>query len=161
MNRVGFGYDLHRLASGRALWLGGVKIEYDRGLVGHSDADVLVHAVADALLGAAGLGDIGQHFPDSEGRWKDMKGSALMETILPLIRGKNLKPVNVDCTLHAEQPKLSPHRDKIRDTLAKMVGLPAERVNVKFKTNEGLDSIGRAEAIAASAVALLSDSSES
>lgn len=155
--RVGYGYDLHRLASGRDLWLGGVRIDYDRGLVGHSDADVLVHAVADALLGAAGLGDIGQHFPDHEGRWRDLKGLALMERVLSLLRQKKLRPVNVDCIVHAEQPKLSPHRERIRESLAKMTGLPEEAVNVKFKTNEGLDAVGQNTAIAASAVALLSD----
>ncbi len=152
--RVGYGYDLHRLASGRDLWLGGVKVEFDRGLVGHSDADVLVHAVADAILGAAGLGDIGQHFPDHEGRWKDMRGSALMEKVLQM-PGKKFRVVNVDCIVHCERPKLSPHRDRIRDSIAGMVHIPADSVNVKFKTNEGLDAIGRNEAIAASAVVLL------
>lgn len=155
--RVGYGYDLHRLASGRDLWLGGVRVDYDRGLVGHSDADVLVHAVADAVLGAAGLGDIGQHFPDHEGRWKDLKGLALMERVMTLTRQKKLNPVNVDCIVHAEQPKLSPHRDRIRESLAKMLDLPVDAVNLKFKTNEGLDSVGQSAAIAASAVVLLSE----
>lgn len=154
-NRVGYGYDLHRLAAGRDLWLGGVRVDYDRGLVGHSDADVLVHAVADAVLGAAALGDIGQHFPDHEGRWKDMKGLALMERVLSMVHQKKMRLVNVDCTVHAEQPKLSPHRDRIRESLAGMLGLPLDSVNVKFKTNEGLDSVGQVAAIAASAVALL------
>lgn len=154
--RVGYGYDPHRLASGRDLWLGGVRVDYDRGLVGHSDADVLVHAVADAILGAAALGDIGQHFPEHDGRWKDLKGSALMDRILTLMRQKGFKIVNVDCYVHAEQPKLSPHRDRIRESLAAMIDLPLEAVNVKFKTNEGLDAVGRGEAIAASAVAMLS-----
>jgi len=155
--RVGYGYDLHRLASGRDLWLGGVRVDYDRGLVGHSDADVLVHAVADAILGAAGLGDIGQHFPDHEGRWKDLRGRALMERVMAMVRQKGLRPVNVDSTVHAEQPKLSPHRDRIRESLAAMLELAPADVNVKFKTNEGLDSIGQSAAIAASAVALLTD----
>ena len=155
--RVGYGYDLHRLASGRDLWLGGVRVDYDRGLVGHSDADVLVHAIADAILGAAALGDIGQHFPDHEGRWRDMKGGALMERVLSMVRQKNLRTVNVDCIVHAEQPKLSPHRDRIRQSLAGMLNLPVDSVNVKFKTNEGLDAVGQNTAIAASAVALLSD----
>ncbi len=155
--RVGYGYDVHRLASGRDLWLGGVRVDYNRGLVGHSDADVLVHAVADAVLGAAALGDIGRHFPDSEGRWKDMKGTALMERVLSMARQKGFRVVNVDCIIHAEQPKLSPHREKILESLAAMLDVPADAVNVKFKTNEGLDAVGRVEAIAASAVALLSN----
>ncbi|MBI4178807.1 2-C-methyl-D-erythritol 2,4-cyclodiphosphate synthase [bacterium] len=155
--RVGYGYDLHRLAPGRDLWLGGIRIDYDRGLVGHSDADVLVHAVADALLGAAALGDIGQHFPEHDGRWRDLKGSALMERVMGLIAEKKFKPVNVDCVIHAEKPKLSQYRDAIRKSIADMARLPAESVNVKFKTNEGLDAVGRGEAISASAVALLSD----
>lgn len=154
--RVGYGYDLHRLASGRDLWLGGVRVDYDRGLVGHSDADVLVHAIADAILGAAALGDIGQHFPDHEGRWRDMKGLALMERVLTMARQKGWNPVNVDCIVHAEQPKLSPHRDRIRESIAKMMDLPLDAVNVKFKTNEGLDSVGQSAAIAASVVVLLS-----
>lgn len=155
--RVGYGYDVHRLAPGRDLWLGGVRVEFERGLVGHSDADVLVHAVADALLGAAGQGDIGQHFPEHDGRWKDLKGSALMERVLNQVKEKKFRPVNVDCIVHAERPKLSPYRDAIRESLARMLGLPVGAVNVKFKTNEGLDAVGQNLAIAASAVALLSD----
>lgn len=157
MNRVGYGYDLHRLGAGRDLWLGGLRIDYDRGLIGHSDADVLVHAIADAVLGAAALGDIGLHFPDTEGRWRDLKGAVLMERVLTLTRQKGLQPVNVDCTIHAEQPKLSPHRQNLRESIAKMMDLPVEMVNVKFKTNEGVDSIGRGESIASSAVVLLTD----
>lgn len=145
--RVGIGYDSHRLAPGRKLILGGVEIPYELGLEGHSDADVLAHAIADALLGAAGLGDIGAHFPDDDDRWRDADSIALLSEVRSLVGGL---VGNVDATVICERPKLGPHRDAIAARLAEAVGAP---VSVKATTNEGMGAIGRGEGIAAIAVA--------
>jgi 2-C-methyl-D-erythritol 2,4-cyclodiphosphate synthase len=154
VTRSGIGWDSHRLVSGRPLILGGVSIpDAPLGLEGYSDADVLTHAVIDALLGAAGLGDIGLHFPDTDERWKDADSIELLRTTLDLLREAGLSPVNVDATVVCEQPRLSPHRDEMRATLASAVELPADAVNVKFTTAERMGFVGRGEGVAALAVA--------
>jgi 2-C-methyl-D-erythritol 2,4-cyclodiphosphate synthase len=152
--RTGIGYDSHRLSAGRALVLGGVEIEgAARGLVGHSDADVLAHAIADALLGAGALGDIGQHFPDTDERWKDADSIALLEEVVLLLARAGMHTVNVDATVIAEAPRLAPHRDAMRERLAGALGLPPGAVSVKFSTNETMGFVGRGEGMAAMAVA--------
>jgi 2-C-methyl-D-erythritol 2,4-cyclodiphosphate synthase len=153
MSRAGIGWDSHRLEGGRPLILGGVEIPgTGRGLVGWSDADVLVHAVIDALLGAAGLGDIGQHFPDDDPRWKGANSIELLHTVRGMLPG----PVgNVDVTVICEAPKLAPHRDAMRTRLAGALELDTAAVNVKFTTGEGMGFVGRGEGIAALAVATL------
>jgi 2-C-methyl-D-erythritol 2,4-cyclodiphosphate synthase len=156
MSLSGIGYDSHRLTPGRPLILGGVEIPHDRGLEGHSDADVLTHAVIDALLGAAGLGDIGEHFPDTDERYRDADSIALLETILARVVAGGLEVVNVDCTVVMEAPKLGPHRQEIRERLAKALGLPVTRMNVKATTGEGIGFVGRGEGVAALAIASLS-----
>ena len=153
--RVGHGHDTHRLTRGRSLILGGVAIDYERGLEGHSDADVLLHAIIDALFGAAGLGDIGQRFPDTDSQWAGADSAALLTTAVREVRGKNWKIANLDCTISAEEPRLSPHRTAIRNRLAELLGIPPESVNVKAKTGEGVGPVGRKEAISADAIVLL------
>ncbi len=155
MSLSGIGYDCHRFAAGRRLVLGGVEIPHERGLEGHSDADVLTHAVIDALLGAAGLGDIGEHFPDSDERYRDADSLALLETVVTTVIAAGLDVVNVDCTVVMEAPKLGPHRQAIRERLALALGLGATRVNVKATTGEGMGFVGRGEGVAALAVASL------
>jgi 2-C-methyl-D-erythritol 2,4-cyclodiphosphate synthase len=155
MSPVGIGYDSHRLAPGRRLVIGGVEIPHERGLEGHSDADVLAHAVSDALLGAAGLGDIGEHFPDDEERWRDADSLELLRTVVAMVSAQNLRIVNVDCTVLMQEPKLSPHRQDIRSALARALGLELERVNVKASTGERIGFVGREEGVAALAVAAL------
>jgi 2-C-methyl-D-erythritol 2,4-cyclodiphosphate synthase len=153
--RVGFGYDIHPVAKGRPLVLGGVRFESDWGLAGHSDADVLLHAVGDALLGAAALGDLGTHFPPSDARWKDASSLDLLRRIRDLLDGRNARIVNVDATLVAERPRLAPAREQICANVAEALGIDAGRVSVKATTNEGLGSLGRAEGLAACAVAMV------
>ena len=153
MSLSGIGYDCHRLSAGRRLVIGGVEIPSERGLDGHSDADVLAHAVIDALLGAAGLGDIGEHFPDSDERWRDADSMALLEQVVAMLQEHGLKPANVDCTVVIERPKLGPHRGDIRARLARALGLAPVRVNVKATTGEGIGFVGRAEGVAALVVA--------
>jgi 2-C-methyl-D-erythritol 2,4-cyclodiphosphate synthase len=150
---VGIGYDSHRLAGGRRLVLGGVQIAHDRGLDGHSDADVLAHAVIDALLGAAGLGDIGEHFPDTDERWRDADSMALLAHVVAMLAEAGMAIVNVDCTLVMEAPKLGSNRQAIRQSLAAALGLDVGRVNVKASTGEGIGFVGRGEGVAALAVA--------
>jgi 2-C-methyl-D-erythritol 2,4-cyclodiphosphate synthase len=157
MSLVGIGYDSHRLMEGRRLILGGVEVPGERGLEGHSDADVLTHAVIDALLGAAGLGDIGEHFPDSDERWRDADSVELLETVVSTVIAAGLRIVNVDCTVVMERPKLGPHRGAIRARLAEALGLPAARVNVKATTGEGIGFVGRGEGVAALAIASLDE----
>jgi 2-C-methyl-D-erythritol 2,4-cyclodiphosphate synthase len=155
VNLCGIGYDSHRLLAGRALKLGGVEIPHDRGLDGHSDADVLAHAVIDALLGAAGLGDIGEHFPDSDERFRDADSMQLLASVVATVVAAGMRIVNVDCTVVMERPKLSPYRGEIRRRLAAVVGLEEQRVNVKASTGEGIGFVGRGEGVAALAVASL------
>ena len=153
MIRTGIGYDSHRFTADRPLRIGGVQIPYERGLAGHSDADVLAHAVIDALLGAAGLGDIGEHFPDDEERWRDVDSIDLLQAIVAMVIAAGLEIVNVDCTVLMEQPRLGPHRGAIRERLAEALGLDATRVNVKATSGERMGFIGRGEGVAALAVA--------
>ncbi len=155
MSLSGIGYDCHRFAAGRRLVLGGVEIPHERGLEGHSDADALTHAVIDALLGAAGLGDIGEHFPDTDERYRDADSLVLLETVLTSVIAAGLEVVNVDCTVVMEAPKLASHRQAIRERLARALDLPPTRVNVKATTGEGMGFVGRGEGVAALAVASL------
>lgn len=153
--RVGTGYDIHRLVEGRPLILGGVTIPYERGLLGHSDADALAHAVTDALLGAAALGDIGTHFPDTDPRWAAADSLALLRHAVALVAAQGFEVVNVDASILAERPKLAPYITAMRERLAATLNVAPEAVSVKAKTNEGLDAVGRREAVAVHAVALL------
>ncbi len=153
--RAGFGYDLHRLVEGRPLILGGVTIPFERGLAGHSDADAICHAVTDAILGAAGAGDIGRHFPDTDPRWKGASSLDLLRRAVELVRAQGLEVGNVDATVILERPKLAPHVDAMRATLAGVLGVTVDRVSIKGKTNEGVGELGRGEAIAVHAIALV------
>ncbi len=155
MTTAGIGWDSHRLVAGRPLILGGVTIPHDRGLDGHSDADVLAHAVMDALLGAAGLGDIGQHFPDSDERYRDADSMALLREVVALLGGRGLRVAHVDTTVLMERPKLGERREAIRASLAESLGVAAAHVNVKASTGEGMGFVGREEGVAALAVATL------
>ncbi|MDH4226887.1 MAG: 2-C-methyl-D-erythritol 2,4-cyclodiphosphate synthase [Deltaproteobacteria bacterium] len=155
--RIGFGYDVHRYKEGRPFVLGGVRIECAYGPDGHSDADVLLHAVIDAILGAAGLGDIGRHFPPTDNTYKDISSLVLLEKTIAEIKKKKLKVHNIDSTVVCEEPKLLPYIDRIRETIAKAVGCSAEMVNVKGKTEEGLGFTGSKLGIKAYAVVLLVD----
>jgi 2-C-methyl-D-erythritol 2,4-cyclodiphosphate synthase len=152
--RVGTGYDLHRLVEGRPLILGGVTVPSEKGLAGHSDADVLAHAITDAILGAVARGDIGRHFPDTDPRWKGASSMAMLAHAVGLARGAGFDLVNVDAVVIAERPKLAPHLDAIRASLAGVLGIEVARVSVKGKTNEGVDATGRGEAMAVHAVVL-------
>jgi 2-C-methyl-D-erythritol 2,4-cyclodiphosphate synthase len=152
---TGLGWDSHRLVAGRRLVLGGVEIPFELGLAGHSDADVLTHAVMDALLGGAGLEDIGHHFPDSEDRYRDADSIKLLATVLERVGAAGFRPVHVDCTVLMERPRLSPHRDAIRRSLAEALGLDPRHANVKASTGEGMGFVGRGEGVAALAVATL------
>jgi 2-C-methyl-D-erythritol 2,4-cyclodiphosphate synthase len=158
MSFAGIGYDSHRLAEGRRLVLGGVEIPGELGLEGHSDADVLTHAVIDALLGAAGMGDIGEHFPDTDERWRDADSLELLGSVVATVNAAGLKIVNVDCTVVMERPKLSAHRAEIRGLLAQALGLEEKSVNVKATTGEGIGFVGRGEGVAALAIASLDES---
>jgi len=151
--RSGIGFDSHRLAAGRRLIIGGVEIPYEKGLEGHSDADVLTHAVIDALLGAAGLGDIGEHFPDTAEQWRNADSVGLLAMALETVRRHGLEPVNVDCTVIIEAPRLAPHKTAIRARLADALGLEVERVNIKASTGERIGFVGRGEGVAALAIA--------
>lgn len=153
--RIGMGYDIHRLAPGRKLVLGGVTIPFEKGLLGHSDADVLVHAVCDALLGAAGLGDIGMHFPDTDPKYKDINSLQLLSQSIDLVRRSGYRLQNVDTTLFAEQPRLAPYRTGMQLNLARTLQVDSGLVNIKATTSEGLGFIGRGEAIAAMSVVLV------
>lgn len=150
---IGFGFDSHRFAEGRALVLGGVRIEHDRGLAGHSDADVLAHAVTDAVLGAAGLGDIGEHFPDTDERWRDADSLELLAEVVVLLGHRRV--AHVDATVVLERPKLGAHKVQMRERLASALGLTPAQVNVKATTGEGMGFVGREEGVAALAVAVL------
>jgi 2-C-methyl-D-erythritol 2,4-cyclodiphosphate synthase len=148
--RVGIGYDVHRLVKGRPLILGGVSIVYEKGLLGHSDADVLVHAICDALLGAAGLGDIGNHFPDTDPQFKDISSLKLLHRICHM-----LIDINLDSIIFAEAPKLESYRHEMQDTLAKEMNIAPNKINIKATTTEGLGVIGKGQGIAAMCIALI------
>ncbi len=153
--RVGHGYDVHRLAEGRKLILGGVEIPWEKGLLGHSDADVLAHGVMDALLGAAGLGDIGRHFPDTDPAYRGADSLELLARVAGLLGERGWSVGNVDATILAQRPKLAPHIPQMAENLAKAMGVPPDRVNVKATTEEGLGFTGSGEGMAAHAVALI------
>ncbi|MBP6563363.1 MAG: 2-C-methyl-D-erythritol 2,4-cyclodiphosphate synthase [Neisseriaceae bacterium] len=153
--RVGQGYDVHQLVAGRPLILGGVHIPFDKGLLGHSDADALLHAITDAILGAAGMGDIGHHFPDTSADFKDADSRVLLRAAYASVQAAGWRLVNVDSTIIAQQPKLAPHMAAIKANLSADLGLPVADINVKGKTNEKLGYLGRQEAIEAQAVVLL------
>lgn len=153
--RVGIGYDVHAFADNRALVLGGVTIPHEQGLAGHSDADVLLHAVCDALLGAAGMGDIGRHFPDTDPAFKGIDSLILLERTMGLIRSRGLGVANIDATILAEAPRMWPHVPAMRENISRVLGVPSDDVNIKATTAEGMGFIGRREGIAAMCVALL------
>jgi 2-C-methyl-D-erythritol 2,4-cyclodiphosphate synthase len=155
--RIGSGVDVHAFGPGDHLMLGGVRIAHTRGVVAHSDGDVLLHALCDALLGAAGLGDIGQHFPDSDPRWKGAASARFVTAVLAMLRVRRLALMNADLTVIAETPRLAPHREAICGEVARLLEVPVERVNLKATTTERLGFLGRAEGIAAQAVVLLSE----
>ena len=153
--RVGLGYDAHQLVKGRPLILGGVTVPYHLGLLGHSDADVLTHAIGDALLGAVGAGDLGRHFPDKDPAYKDISSLILLERIMAMLRDRGFSPVNVDATVVAEAPRLAPHLPEMRARLAPILGLAPEDVSIKATTTEHLGFAGRGEGMAAYAVVLV------
>jgi 2-C-methyl-D-erythritol 2,4-cyclodiphosphate synthase len=158
--RIGLGYDVHRLVMGRPLVLGGVTIPFEKGLEGHSDADVLVHAVCDALLGAAGEGDIGRHFPDTDPRYQGIYSIRLLESTLTVLRTKGFTVVNLDAVVFAEAPKLQPYRDKMQEIMARAMGIDPRCINVKATTTEGLGCIGRGDGIAAMGIVLLAETKD-
>lgn len=153
--RIGHGYDVHRLTEGRKLVLGGVEIPWEKGLLGHSDADVVTHAIMDALLGAAGLWDIGHAFPDDDPSLKDISSMILLERTVTLIRQQGFEAVNVDATIIAQKPKLAPYIPQMRENVAALLGIPVQQVNIKATTEEGLSFTGSGEGMAAHSVALL------
>jgi len=155
MHRIGFGYDSHRFASGRPLVLGGVRLEHDRGLLGHSDADAVLHAIADAILGAIAAGDIGEQFPDTAPEWARADSSVFVRRAVELSACKGFSIVNCDVTIIAESPSLSKHKPRMQARIAELLGVPADAVCVKAKTNEGMGWIGRGEGLAAIAAVLL------
>jgi 2-C-methyl-D-erythritol 2,4-cyclodiphosphate synthase len=154
--RCGIGYDLHRLVEGRKLMIGGIEVPFDKGPAGHSDGDVVAHAVCDALLGAAGLGDIGKHFPDTDPKWKGANSLLFLEHARKLLDENKFAIEHIDVVVILERPKLGPHFPKMREALAKSLKVTAEKVHLKAKTNEGVDAVGRGEAIACHVVATLS-----
>ena len=153
--RVGLGYDVHRLIENRKLILGGIDIPFERGLLGHSDADVLIHAICDALLGAAGLGDIGVHFPDTDPAYKDISSIKILRKTFQMVRSKGFSVVNIDTVIFAEIPKLSPYRQSMQTTLAAAIELDPQRINIKATTTEGLGMIGQGQGIGAMCVVLI------
>lgn len=155
MYRIGQGYDVHRLVEGRELWLCGVKVDHTLGLLGHSDADVAIHALCDALLGALALGDIGRHFPDSDPRYKGIDSKILLGHVMQLIHEHGYEPVNVDVTIVAQRPKLLPYNEEMRRTLAEVMEIDVERVSVKATTTEHLGFEGEEKGISSTAIALL------
>jgi len=153
--KIGFGFDVHQLAEGRELWLGGVKIEHYKGALGHSDADVLLHAICDALLGAAALGDIGKHFPDTDNSFKNIDSKILLKSVVELLREKNYKVGNIDSNLVLERPKIAPHIPAMVKCIAEIVGITESCISIKATTNEKMGYVGREEGINASAVVLI------
>ncbi|HML66443.1 MAG TPA: 2-C-methyl-D-erythritol 2,4-cyclodiphosphate synthase [Dysgonomonas sp.] len=153
--RVGFGYDVHRLADNRDLWLGGIKIEHSQGLLGHSDADVLIHAICDAILGAANLRDIGFHFPDTAGEYKDIDSKILLKKTLEVITEKGYSIGNIDATICAERPKINPHIPQMQKVMAEILDISVDDISIKATTSEKMGFVGREEGFAAYAVALI------
>lgn len=161
MTRIGLGYDIHRLATGRALILGGVRIPFDKGLLGHSDADVLVHAACDALLGAASMGDIGEHFPDTDPRYRGADSIDLLKTVYIKIKEQGWELVNLDATIFAQAPKMKPYKVEMAGRMADCMAVQRRRINIKATTTEGLGAIGSGDGIAAMCVALLQSATAS
>jgi 2-C-methyl-D-erythritol 2,4-cyclodiphosphate synthase len=155
MTRVGFGYDVHRLVEGRELWLGGVLVPHEKGALGHSDADVILHAICDALLGAVALGDIGTHFPDTDPRWKGADSKHLLKAVVDLLHEQGWTVGNVDATLVMERPKIMPHVPAMRAIIAPLLRVPLDAVSIKATTNEKIGFAGREEGVCAHAVALV------
>ena len=155
MIRVGMGYDVHRLVEGRELWIGGIRLEYEMGLLGHSDADVLIHAICDAILGAANMRDIGYHWPDTSDETEGMDSKIILKKTIELIATKGYRLVNVDATICAERPKMNPHIPQMQETMAAVVGCDPDQISIKATTTEKLGFTGRQEGISAYAVALL------
>ena len=153
--RVGFGFDTHQLAEGRALWLGGIQIPHTKGCLGHSDADVLIHAICDALLGAANMRDIGYHFKNTDPRWKDIDSKILLEQTLALIASEQYKIANIDATLTLEEPKINPHVAQMKQVLASVMQLEESQISIKATTNEQMGYVGRKEGVNAYAVCLI------
>ena len=153
--RVGIGYDLHRFVEGRKLWLGGIEIPYIKGLMGHSDADVVLHAIASAILGAIGAGDLGHHFPDSDSKWKNASSQKLLQHVMTLVGRGGFKVGNIDVMVLAEEPRLEPFKVRMAEKVAAMVGVSKKEVNIKATTSEGIGPIGHKEAMAAYAVVLV------
>ena len=158
--RIGQGYDVHRLVEGRELWLGGIKIDYPLGLLGHSDADVIIHVLCDALLGAAALRDIGYHFPDNSTEYKNIDSKILLKRVMELIREEGYELMNADITLCAQQPKMNPHIPQMKTVLAEVMNVSPSQLSIKATTTEKLGFVGREEGMAAFAVCLLKGSSE-
>ena len=154
--RIGYGYDIHQLAEGRKLIIGGVKIPYKLGLLGHSDADVLLHAVTDGILGAAGLGDIGDHFPDTDMDYKDADSALLLKQAFNKVKAEGYSVNNIDCTIFAQEVRITPVKDEIKNSISRILGIEKELINIKAKTMEKLDAVGSNKAIAASCVVLIS-----
>ncbi|WP_196598449.1 2-C-methyl-D-erythritol 2,4-cyclodiphosphate synthase [Pectinatus frisingensis] len=155
MMRIGMGYDVHLLTENRKLIIGGVDIPFTKGLLGHSDADVLLHAIADALLGAAGLGDIGRHFPDNDVQYKNISSMILLQKTIDLLRNKNYTVINIDATIIAQMPKMAPYIEIMRSNVAKVLSLDKEYINIKATTEEGLGFTGAGQGIAANAITLI------
>jgi 2-C-methyl-D-erythritol 2,4-cyclodiphosphate synthase len=153
--RVGFGFDVHRLQEGKELWLGGIKLAHTKGAVGHSDADVLIHAICDALLGAAGMRDIGFHFPDTSAEFKGIDSKILLKRVVDLLKKESYSIGNIDCTLVLEAPKINPHIDVMKKTLAAVMGIEVNDIGIKATTNESMGFVGREEGVCAYAVALI------
>ena len=156
-NRIGFGYDIHRLAGGRTLFLGGVEIPHPAGLVGHSDGDALIHALIDALLGAAGEGDIGRLFPNTVAEFKGIRSTELLKRVMTRLKRRGFEVLHVDSVIVAEAPPLAPHCERMKETLSPILGLPNERIGIKAKTNEGLGPVGEKKAVACWAVVLIGE----
>lgn len=153
--RIGYGYDVHQFSSGRKLILGGIEIPHDRGLLGHSDADVLLHAITDAILGALALGDIGTHFPDTDSNWKDADSTELLQDVYAMVTKKGYQLSNIDSTVVAEEPKLKPYISQIQDRISKILSISPDRVSIKATTSEKMGFVGRGEGIAAMCTILL------
>jgi len=153
--KVGFGYDVHQLKEGRPMWLGGIQLEYTKGPDGHSDADVLIHAICDAILGAANMRDIGFHFANNDARWKDIDSKILLKEVCRLVREKGWEISNVDASLALEMPKINPHIERMQQALSEVMNIPVEDISIKATTNETLGYVGREEGVNAYAVALI------
>lgn len=157
MMRVGIGYDVHKLISGRKLILGGVHIPYEKGLLGHSDADVLIHAIMDSILGACALGDIGKHFPDTKEEYKGIDSLKLLKEVSELIMGKNFKIVNIDSIIIAQSPKMAPYIETMKENISNILGIHENQINIKATTEEGLGFTGRKEGIAAQSICMIEE----